>query len=320
MDGERKVGRENRKVCLVYLKELGVLGLDGNLASFGSCRGNLDVLGAERGQERAVADESLAELDVRRQVSVVLQAREHASGELVRLVERGERELLHHLGREELDGLARAHQLDAEDFLHVADEVDELPDGVSAHGDVVLLSRAGRDGVARRRMDEDLVLAGEPSGDVLRDHEAVVQPRRAFGEQERGEPGEVGGRESVDPSLRHGADVLDRHRGDVRRLRRVLSVEVAAGEDLAFDAVRAEDQRVVRGAVELLGQDLAAEAQSVDGDAVHLRAAADDVPVLHLVHHHGRVVGRPLFLAPHEVEVLLPLLHLGLSVLVLLRR
>ena len=152
------------------------------------------------------------------------------------------------------------------------------PAGV-AHRHVILLAGARRDRVDRRRMAQHLVLRDERRGDVLRDHEAAVQP--AVGREERRQAvGEVRVDEPLDAPLGDARELGDRHRERVERERERLAVEVAVRDERV---VVDEHERIVGRRVELDRDGVVGVVEQVARRAVHLRRAAQRVRVLHLV-------------------------------------
>ena len=200
-------------------------------------------LGLDRGDQRPVANRRRDRLDVAGERPVVAEARRERAHERVRRADaraRLER-------REELDALRTGEQLDRERPLGVREHLPRLQAGRVPHRDVILLAGARRDRVDAGRVAEHLVLADERRGDVLRDHEAGVEP--AVGRQERRQPvGEGRVDEPLDAALGDARELGDRHRQRVERERERLAVEVAVrDEQLVLD----EHERVVGGRVQL---------------------------------------------------------------------
>ena len=111
-----------------------------------------------------------------------------------------------------VDPLHRAHELDAEDVLHVAHDPAQLPRRAHRHRHDVFLAAVGRDRVHARRMREHLALARDRRGGHLRHHEARVHAGVA--REERREPlVQVRVHEAVDAPLGH------RRRGSSSRSR-----------------------------------------------------------------------------------------------------
>ena len=96
-------------------------------------------------------------------------------------------------------------------------------------------------------MAQNLVLADERRRDVLRDHEARVQP--AVVREERGQTvGERRVHETLDAPLRDGRELGERHGERVERERERLAVEVPVRHELVL---LGDDERVVGGSVQL---------------------------------------------------------------------
>ena len=147
-------------------------------------------------------------------------------------------------------------------------------------------------------MREDLVLAHERRRDVLRDHEAGVEP--AVPGQERGQAvGEAWVHEALDAPLGDVGELRDRHRQRVQSECQRLPVEVAVrNEQLVFD----EDERVVRRGVELRGNGVARVVEEIARGAVNLRRAPQRVGVLHLVAPAVSLVDRRVLEQPEHVR------------------
>ena len=181
--------------------------------------------------------------------------------------------------RVELDRLRTCKQLDRHRALRVREHLPRLEAGRVPHRDVILLPRARRDRVDRRRMAEHLVLGDERGGHVLRDHEAAVEAA-VGGEEGRQALGEVRVDEALESPLGDVRELGDGHGERVEGEGERLSVEVAVrDEQLVVD----EHERVVGGGVQLHRGGVLRVLEEVAARAVHLWRAAERVRVLHLV-------------------------------------
>ena len=128
-------------------------------------------------------------------------------------------------------------------------------------------------------MTQRFVLAHKRRGDVLRDHEARVQP--AVQREERGQSvGEVRIDETLDPALGDVRELGARHRDSVEPEGERLPVEVAVrNEELVFD----EHEWIVGRRIQLDLYRAFDVVEQIARGTVHLGRAAQRVGVLHLV-------------------------------------
>ena len=132
-------------------------------------------------------------------------------------------------------------------------------------------------------MGEHLVLAHQSSSAAMSDHEAGVQTATLLHGQEGIQSSQRGVHQTLQTALRDVGDLVDGDGQVVEGLRGVLAMEVASRDDDGLAIVVAEDHGVVRGAVQLGGEDVAHEGDGVVHDAMHLRSAAQRVRVLDLL-------------------------------------
>ena len=144
---------------------------------------------------------------------------------------------------------------------------------------MILLARARRNRVDRRRMAERLVLGDERGGDVLRDHEPGVQA--SIRRQECRQPiAQIRIDEALDAPLR---DVRKLGNGHCERIER-------ESEWLAMEIPRRyqhllvhEHERVVGRRIQLGRHRVVDVIEQITRSTVHLRRAAKRVRVLNLV-------------------------------------
>ena len=214
----------------------------------------------------------------------------------------------------QVERLGGDDQFEGQDPLDVRDDGHGVAGRDRSHRDVVFLIRRGRDRVGAGRVGQHLVLRRQRRGRVLEQHHARLQP--AAGRKERRQAAvQARVHQQRDPPFRDRAELRDRQLGEVERDRDRLAVEVAATDDQPAaggegvgvgSATVGEDERVVRGGVQLYVEDAAQILQRVADGAVDLRNAAQRVGILDLVgggvvaRHQRRVAQQPAQLRGHR--------------------
>ncbi len=178
--------------------------------------------------------------------------------------------------RAQFDAAGSGHDLDGQ---HPGEPVDgraELAGRVPPHRHVVLLHRAGRDGVDARRHSQPLQRRADAGLGVLGDHQAGVDAG-VVGEE--GRQAAVAGdvEEAVGAPLADAGEVGDADGEEVEDVRHRCAVEVA----VRLHPSVVEHGRVVDGRRQFPLGDQRGVADGVTDAAVHLRRAAQGVGVLH---------------------------------------
>ena len=194
-------------------------------------------------------------------------------------------------GQAEIERLGPDQQFDRDDPLDVLEDGPGVSGGDRAHRDVVLLVRARRHRIDRRRMGEDLVLGGKGGGRVLDDHHPGIEAARRR-EEGRQTAVEALVEEEGRPALADRPELREGDLGEVEREGDRFAVEIPAADHesaagghrgLVDDAALRKDERIVGRAVHLDVEDTSEVVERVPDRAVNLRHAAERIRVLDLV-------------------------------------